>query len=413
MKKRFSLISFFLLLFLASQISLGLAQTNIGQYEDEAPLQSWNQFGLTTAPSLALGMTKIVFPLNNSISLTNPSLLAKLPDLTLTFNGSFLHTSLHRYGLVNTGVLLTQDNLTTNLSALDYGGLSLRIKGWIIGISVGLLEYYDRPRVDLQKDYQGRTYYKLNYDQQGLLRNFNLAVARPISSRLLIGLGFNLVRGNWERQVKEEWLISQITLQDIRQESYRGFYLNGGLTFLFNDHLWASLVFRSPFKKKANGESELSYTATLYQTNIKISAQAENYYQQPLVLGGGFYWEFNPFGRLLSEVTYYRWSDYQVHFFDEDLVRNFKDTVQLATGIEYQLTSQLLGTSAQFPLRLGFFLDTQPMRTEKSSYLGITLGTGLHWSHLYLDVGLALAKKRGGESSLSANRVGVTLSYNH
>jgi len=413
MKKKISLIIFFLLFLLTWSTSSGLAQTNLGQYEDEAPLQSWNNFGLTTAASLALGMSKIVLPLNNSISLSNPSLLVKLANLTFTLNGSFLHTSLHRYGLVNTGVLLTQENVTNNISALDYGGVSFKIKAWTIGISVGLLEYYDRPGVDLQKDYQGRIYYKLNYNQQGLLRNFNLALARPLSRHLLVGLGFNLVQGNWQRRVKEEWLISQIIIQDNRQEDYRGFYLNGGLTFLFNDHLWASLAFRTPFKKKATAESQLSYRASLFQTNITISAQANNFYQQPLVLGTGFYWEFNSPGRLLAELTYFRWSDYQAHFFEENLGRNFKDTIQLSMGLEYPITSQLFGVSTEFPLRLGLFFDPQPTKSEKTAYLGITLGTGVHWSHFHLDLGLAIAKEISNESGLHLGKLGVTISYNY
>jgi len=413
MKKKIFSFWLFLPFLLALQVSLVPAQTNMGQYEDEAPLQSWNHFGLPTASSLALGMIKIAYPLNNSIALTNPSLLAKLSGFTLTLNGSFNQASLYRFGLVNTGILLSAENLSLSLSALDYAGFSLNVKGWTIGGSVGLLEYYDRPQVNFQKDYQGRAYYTLNYNQSGLIRNFNLAIARKINSRLLIGLGLNLIQGNWERTVNEEWSISQITIRDNRREAYRGFYINGGLTFLITDHLWASFAFRSPFKKKARGESELSYTASLSQTNIKITAQTDNYYHQPLILGGGVSWRISPPLGFLAEVIYYRWSDYKVNFFDEVLPRNFQDTFQIGAGGEYLLTYQLLGVPARIPFRLGFYYDSQPPKTPKTAYLGYTFGMGLHWNHFHLDIGFALAQERGGEQGLSSDKITVTLSYNH
>ena len=79
------------LLVLAILIALPVAspaQLVIGQYEDEAPLRTWNSFGLALASSLGRGETMFALADDCSAALSNPALLADLPRLTLSFNGS-------------------------------------------------------------------------------------------------------------------------------------------------------------------------------------------------------------------------------------------------------------------------------------------------------------------------------------
>lgn len=409
----------FIFLWILGLVSLFLfpdfivAQMNIGQYEDEAPLFSWNHLGLTTAASLSLGMTQLTYPFDNSISLTNPSLLLKLPDLTVSLNGSINRASLYQFGLVNTGILLSKETISLRARALDYGGFSLNYKGWALAGSISLIEFYGRPDVEFQEDYQGKPYYSLRYTQDGFLRNYNLALARRVKDWFLVGLGINIIRGNWKREVKEEWLISQITIQDYRRESYRGFYLNGGITLLLNDKIWTSFAFRSPFKKRASGESTLSYRASFTQTNIKIASTAENYYQLPLILGGGVSWKISPSLFLASELKYYRWSNYKAHFFDEDLHRDFQDTIRLGGGLEYLISRRLMGVPVEIPLRVGFFYDPQPPQTPETSYLGCTVGLGLNGQHWQLGLGFAHAQGRGAEPNLNYDRLTLSISYQH
>jgi hypothetical protein len=64
------------------------AQLVLGQYEDEAPLRSWNTFGLTVASSLGRGETQLALAEDCSAALGNPALLASLPKFSVGFNGS-------------------------------------------------------------------------------------------------------------------------------------------------------------------------------------------------------------------------------------------------------------------------------------------------------------------------------------
>ncbi|HDJ23979.1 MAG TPA: hypothetical protein ENF17_08835 [Candidatus Aminicenantes bacterium] len=401
------------LVFLLSFANQIVAQMNIGQYEDEAPLSTWNHFGCPTATSLSLGMSQLTFPFDNSIALTNPALLLKLPDITVTLNGSINQASLSQFGLVNTGVLFANENLSQRISALDFGGFSLNYKGWSLAGSVSLIEFYHRPEVELQQQYQGQNYYSLRFSQDGFLRNYNLALARQVRPWLLVGLGINLIRGTWQREVKEEWLISQITIRDYRQETQRGFYINGGITLLWNDNIWTSFSFRTPFKKRASGTSELSYQATFTQTNIRIAATADNSYQMPLILGGGLLWKISPSLLFVSELKYYRWSDYQVYFFEEDLIREFRDTLQAGGGLEYLLSGRFLGSPVEIPLRLGVFYDPQPPPTPHTAYLGYTVGLGFNWPHWQFNLGFNFAQQRGSEANLNFNKLLLTISYFH
>jgi hypothetical protein len=63
------------------------AQLVLGQYEDEAPLGTWNIFGAPSAPSVGLGVS-FVRATDPSISLTTPALLAGLPRFSIALSGS-------------------------------------------------------------------------------------------------------------------------------------------------------------------------------------------------------------------------------------------------------------------------------------------------------------------------------------
>ena len=79
------------------------AQLVVGQYEDEAPLGTWNSFGAPSAPSVGLGGTQFAWAWDVSASLANPALLLSLPQLAASLSGSYGTASMFRYALVNTG----------------------------------------------------------------------------------------------------------------------------------------------------------------------------------------------------------------------------------------------------------------------------------------------------------------------
>src|SRR5512136_1825422 len=79
------------------------AQLLLGQYEDEAPLGSWNLIGAPPAAAVGLGGALLARAWDPSVSLRNPALLTSLPRLSASVSASYGGASLFKYALVNTG----------------------------------------------------------------------------------------------------------------------------------------------------------------------------------------------------------------------------------------------------------------------------------------------------------------------
>ncbi|MDH5744610.1 MAG: hypothetical protein OEZ52_13780, partial [Candidatus Aminicenantes bacterium] len=121
------------------------AQLLLGQYEDEAPFRTWNTLGVPTASSLGIGEARFALAADTSAGLINPALLISLPRFSFTVNGSHSAASFNKYSIVNTGVLLSQGNSSMRVYTIDFAGFSATYRDWAFGLSVGLLEHYERP----------------------------------------------------------------------------------------------------------------------------------------------------------------------------------------------------------------------------------------------------------------------------
>jgi hypothetical protein len=403
------ILALFLALLLAFP-ALSSAQLVLGQYEDEAPLQTWNIFGFQTAPSLGRGETGFTIASDCSAALTNPALLADLPRLTATLNATSYYTSLYKFSIINTGVLSTGRNPSFTLYALDFGGLSYQFKGWALAVTVALVEIYERPSARYEASYNGQLYYTLDFHQNGVLRNTNLSVAHKIGSRFQAGVGFNLVSGDLTREVTETYLDPGVTISDNKSQDFSGFFLNGGIAAKITDKWRAALVFRTPFSKKSQSKSDLDYSAPAGGTNIKISADSSDTYKQPFVLGLGASYTVSPEFQVFSDLTYFNWSAYKVVYFGEEKVRNFKDTLKFGLGAEYSVRLRVFQADASVPLRAGLVYDPQPMKEPGSSYIYFSVGTGLHWKMIALDFGASFGRESGSGNSLEARRISLSLS---
>lgn len=400
------------LLIFAGLLALHLqspAQLVIGQYEDEAPLRSWNIFGFQTAPSLGRGDTSFALASDSSVALTNPALLLDLTGFTVTFNGTNSSTALYRYSIVNTGVLTTDGSFSLGLSALDFGGFSYSYKGWAVAMTVSLSEIYDRPQAYAEYLYQGILYYSMDFNQTGLLRNFNFALARSFGKIFQAGIGLNFVRGKIDRETEEQRTYDNITFRDRKEQDFSGFYLNGGILVRPSKKWNLALVFRTPYTKESPGTSVLRYEAPGGGTDIKIEASATNLYEQPLVVGLGACYEFNPRLKMTTDVAYFNWSRYRVDYFEEEQERDFKNTLKAGLGSEYSYPLQLLKQSSFLLLRLGLGFDQQPMREMNSSYVYFALGSGLQMKNFSLDFGYSYGRENGSGASLTSRRLALAL----
>lgn len=381
-----------------------IAWSQTGQYEDEAPLRTWNTFSFLTAPSLAMGETQFATASDCAISLSNPALLTDLPRITFTINFSIETASLFKFAAINTGPFTSDGNSTLSVFSADFAGASIQIKNWTVAFSISLLESYHRPSVDESF---------LEFNQRGNLKNINLSLARKVFSNLSVGIGLNYVFGTLEKEMTEEQVVSNITITDRKYHEFNGYYLNGGFALDISKNFRVAAVFRTPFVKKADSESQYRFLSLI--TDIRIEASEPSEYKQPLVAGLGMTYRFSQRLRASSDITFYKWSEYGddiIYFGQEDVLeRDFKDIFKIGAGIEYMSTRRLFGTDMNVPFRAGLSFDPQPMVEPSSSYLYFCFGTGLHWGKFLIDAGMLIGKERGSGDSLSANKFSISLTY--
>lgn len=387
------------------------AQLTIGQYEDEAPFRTWNTFGIQTAPALGRGGARFAVVSDASATVTNPARLTALSGGSLTVSGFYTAASLFRYSLVNTGVLYTRGNSSMGIYAADFLGFSVTLKDWAIGFSAGLVESYDRPHQNPVYEFQDRILYSIDFDQDGLLRNYNLSLARKFGGRLSVGLGVNYVSGSMEKKIVENYFFNGITISDEKSHDFRGFYINGGVAVEAVKKLALALVFRTPYAKKADSRNLLRYDSPQGMTEITLEAAARSTYKQPLVIGAGMDYRFSEAVGVAFDISYFNWSAYAVDYFEEELDREFRNIIKLGGGIEYLGELRLFKQDFELPLRIGMSYDPQPMKEPSSSYLYYTAGLGIHWKGLHLDAGAMLGSEKGSGHDLFGRKFSITLSY--
>jgi hypothetical protein len=384
------------------------AQLVLGQYEDEAPLGTWNVFGSPPAPSVGLGGAQFARPWDASSSLANPALLASLPRLSAFLSGSYAAASLFKYSVVNTGVVESAGNPAVGVFGLDGGGLAVRLGPWALALVAAAPESYGRPSIAV-----GEAGYKLTFNQTGYLRIFHAGLARRLPAGWTFGLGLNYAIGRLDRSTVELYGAgaSGITITDDKAESFHGFYVNAGLTWEGTRRLTAAFVVRSPYVRKGPGESLLRYQAPAAGTDIRIAAEAVNAYRQPWVLGAGLSYRLSAAWSLAADASYFGWSRYRVTYFDEPLARPFRNILKAGAGVEYLAPALMYGRSARIPFRLGFAVDPQPMTTVHSSYWALTFGTGLELRSLAVDVSASFGRETGSGRSLRAGKILLSVRY--
>ncbi len=384
------------------------AQLVLGQYEDEAPLGTWNIFGSPAAPSVGLGGAQLARAWDGSASLANPALLTSLPRLSAFVSASHTAASLFKYSLVNTGVVESIGNPSVRVIGPDGGGLTARLGPWALAVVVASPESYVRPSIAV-----GEGGYQLTFDQTGYLRVFHAGIARRLSPGLSCGLGLNYATGRLDRTIFERSADGYrvVTITDNKAERFHGFYVNAGLAWEATRRLTAALVVRSPYVKKGTGESLLRYEVSDAGTDIRIAAAAMSAYRQPWVLGAGLSYRLAAGWSLAADAAYYGWSRYSVTYFDEPLARPFRNVLKAGGGLEYLAPAGMFGRSARIPFRVGFFADPQPMTTVHSTYWALTFGTGLELRRLAVAMSAYLGRESGSGRSLKASRIVLSVRY--
>lgn len=388
-------------------------QLVIGQYEDEAPFRTWNTLGIKTASSLGRGETQFTLASDCSVALSNPALLTRLPKITYTLNYSSSRALFYKYSLVNTGVLFSEESLSHDFSAFDFLGMSVRLNNWAFGLSWALIENYERPLASFEYGPQDALLYSINFDQQGKLNNLNFSISSEFFEGFSLGFGFNYVYGRLDKDLTEEWFMDGVTITDTKSSDYKGYYFNGGLTLDLTESFRVAAVIRTPYIKKSKSQSVLRYESVTGGTDISIDAASDDEFHQPLVAGLGARFIIFESVKMISEFTLYKWSDYKVDYFGEPLQRDFIDVIKIGIGAEYENSIELFNQVFYLPWRAGFSYDPQPMKEPSSSYVYITIGSGIRWKNLLFDAAFIFGQERGSGDALSVSKVAFSLSYHY
>jgi long-subunit fatty acid transport protein len=409
-KKGDHLLIVFVCFFILSAVPLS-AQLTLGQYEDEAPFRTWNTFGIPSASSIGKGEAQFAIVGDASATLVNPARLTELPRFSATINGAYTASSFDKYSVVNTGVIITDGNSSLGMYSVDFAGVTLHTGGWGLGVSIGLLESYERPSQSIDYVENGEVQYLFEFRQKGILRNVNASLAREVGDWLSIGLGVNYVYGSMEKEIVEYLYYTGITISDRKTHDFRGFFLNGGLSADITDKLTVAAVFRTPFSKKADSESKLRYDSRPGATDIRIEAAAQNKYEQPWIFGVGADYRFSPKLRVAADASFFNWTSYSIAYFEEEIDREFRNIMKVSGGLEYAGSVTLFRQNLQVPLRVGIGYDPQPIKQPKIHYTYYTLGFGLIWKGLHLDAGMAIGTEKGSGYDLYGRKFSVCLSY--
>jgi len=403
----FLLISLVMLIFMTLPLP---AQLSLGQYEDEAPLQTWNSFGYVTAAQTAMGGTRYAHAFDLTAGQSNPALLSRLPKFSTVLSGSFLRSEMFAYGPINTGMLFTDSNVGINNYVFDFGGIAVNTQGWGLAFSVAINELYSRPASGASADQNGEVYYSFAFVQDGYVRTYSLALSRQIFPWLAAGIALGVEDGWSNRSYVEKIIYSGVTITSSAAQEFRGYAFNGGLTFDLTDSLTLAAVFRAPYTRKADGASRLS-NQTPPAADIRLEVEGESEFKQPLVLGLGVDYSLTQNLRLAADASFYNWAAYEVDYFGVPLNRDFKNVLTLHAGAEYQALFRISGQEFHLPLWLGFALDPQPVTSLDTSYTYVTGGIGIRHGYVQLDAGGMMGWESGSGADLRIFRAVLTLGF--
>jgi len=389
------------------------AQTRIGQYEDEAPLRSWNAAPFVLAAALGRGGTSFTLASDPSAALANPALLPLLPRFSAAVQGYYEAGSMAKAGPIGTGVFLTDGNAVASGSGLDYAGAAVRVGRWGFALSVSQEESYLRPAAaySLGAGGGGNGYF-IQWTQTGRLRIANAAVGGILGRGFSVGFGASWAFGRLERSFVERVTgLGGNEISDVVTQDFSGLFFTAGLLWSPTSRFRAAAVLRTPYDRKADNRSALGYKAPDANTDISIDAASRDTARQPLTAGLGVSLDVSASLTLAVEASYFGWAAYSLDFFGETQDRAFRNVVRLNVGLELREKVSLFGTEFDMPTRVGLIYDPQPMKDAASAYGAITIGTGLAAGVFRLDLAALFGREWGSGSGLEARKIALTLGF--
>lgn len=394
---------------LLTGVTENFAQLSPGQYLEEAPLGSWNNFGADSAISVGAGNRQVVLLGSNSAILSNPALLTRLPGATVDLNFMLQHSQVYKFWMVNTGVISTSGNLSHIIYGLNYIGLNLNIKGWTLAAAFSQTENYGRPKIDYSYKIGSAVYEQMILDQKGNQTVYSFGLARQLNERLSIGLSLNLINGHLNRNFEDNFLVDGINIIDSRDLKITGAYFVLGAYYQLTGKLSLGLSLVPPYTRRLTGTSLSAFYSQETSVKIEIPGSGDDRVKMPLINGAGLYYRIGRSLDLSLEAIFLNWKRYSFVYFGEPQERNFRNVLKLCSGLSYRSTIRFLGKKWEAPYYAGIIFDPQPMTDVRSSYYYLTFGSGMGNNYLMLILSTAIGFEKGSGNNLINQKVCLAL----
>jgi long-chain fatty acid transport protein len=244
-------------------------------------------------------------------------------------------------------------------------------------------------------------------EMDGSLRTISPAFAIQLIPGLSMGATLNIWKDPLERN---EWRVRynrketgsvngnvyNITGETIDEYKFSGENFHLGLLWDINSIFTMGLVFKSPFSadltRSIDGQKAISYPeAPGNDTSTSSHFSEEQSMNMPMSYGIGLSARINDRFSMALDIYRTHWDDYSIETggitispitggsFDQ---ADIDSTTQVRIGTEYLF----IRPKMVIPIRAGFFYDPEPAPGKPDDFFGLTVGSGISWHHINLDI---------------------------
>ncbi len=354
---------------------------------DDATAASWNPGGLTELETSEISVVGAWFDRNENFVYDDP----------FTTSGEF-------------------DISNTNINYLS-AAMPLRLFNRHVVVSVNYQNLFD-----LTKEFSyplhtsvGSVSYALdpvNFTQEGQIYAIGLAGAIQLTPSLSFGMTLNfwedgLEKNQWDRHTYTSGpgLIGGVipltyTYDDRHTYQFKGFNINLGLLWRFNEKITVGAVVKTPFSAdlshRYSTTSRLEIPSLNYDDTTYSSGESDEQLDIPLSYGIGIAYRFSDSLSMAIDLYRTEWDDFihtdstgEKRAFTSGIAKDastIKPTTQIRMGGEYLI----IKPKYVVPLRAGLFYDPAPAEGSPDEYYGFSLGSGIGWGRFIFDIAYQL-----------------------
>lgn len=378
---------------------------------EESPAVSWNGIRIYDARLMALGGVSLFSSKPFSAAL-NPALIPVSGKWIVGLSGNLLKYESFQYWGINEGVAVSGGEPFGERN-LHIGGLALTGSFQKIRLSVGwyLSNSYSFPDFIYTDDWEYEQYGIFSGEFSGNEHTLYAAAAFKLSNSVDLGIKLDYITA--ERNVRlvnfySEWFLisgtyirKETQLEQSETHDLSWFRSTLGATFKISPRWIVGTALVYPFAGQVERSVTRSFENITDNLLITTTEDATDTLHRPANLSLSTRFSFPLKSGSLQkrqlllavESRYSFWSGYQYVFFDEEIPRNLKNTLDLALGLEYSMINSKGGLF----FRLGFRLDPQPLIEPPTVLKVFSGGIGLRSGPVSADLALSYYLGQAGD----------------